>query len=150
MKLAVLVLSALALVIAGCGSDDDTLTKAEFIKQADVICKKADDREAGEFVALAKSNPGEFEPPNVKKGQEKAIRVILIPSIQKQVKDVEALGIPEGDEEELERFFDEVESGLEKVKEDPLSIDSSREKSPLYGSFKLGQAYGFKLCREIY
>ena len=56
-SLAVLaVLVALAALVAGCGDGDDsdttaTLTKAEFIKQGDRICEKAEEQSEAQLRA---------------------------------------------------------------------------------------------------
>lgn len=160
-----LALAALALFIAGCGdsssgSDSDNgsggstgdevaLTKAEFIKQADALCKKVDEREFGEYTAWIEAEKKALKGLSPDATTEKAIRVIFIPSIRGQIGEMTALGIPEGDEEELEEFFDQVRVGLKKTEKDPLSANGTLEESPFYGAYKVGSAYGFKDCDEI-
>lgn len=149
----VLALVALALLAAGCGGSSDaesTLTKAEFIKKADSLCAKADEREAGEYAAWSRQNAEKYGPGELQKGLEVALLKFLVPSIREQVEEIKALGPPEEGEEQLEKYFDEVEVAVQKMEEKPLSVQLSRTQSPFFGSYKLGRAYGFAACSEIY
>lgn len=150
--LPVFALTALALVIGGCGGSDGgdaAITKAEFIKQADALCKKVDEREFGEFGAWAKANDKKLVGLSTGQVEKEAIRAIVVPSVRNEIEEVKAIGIPEGDEEELEKFFDEVEVAIEKTEKNPLSAEKSRSQSPFFGSYELGRAYGFSDCAEM-
>jgi hypothetical protein len=144
-----LLLLAFTLLVAGCGSGDgDTLTKAEFVEQADALCRKIDRQQAGEFAAYGRKNAKDFNR-SPEKGLEKAILELVVPSVRNEIKEVKALGVPEDDEAQVEEFFAEVEAALKKTGKDPLSIENGRPKNPFFGSFKLGQAYGFNDCSEM-
>ena len=150
--LAFALIAAPSLIATGCGgsgSEDETLSKSEFIRRADSLCRKVDQREAGEFAAYGRANAKSFNQ-DPEKGLEKAIRVLVLPSIRKEIEEIKTLGIPEGDEDQVEGFFTEVEAAIAKTDEDPLSIENSRPQSPFFPSYKLGRAYGFNNCAEMY
>jgi hypothetical protein len=124
---------------AGCGGgDDDTLTKAQFIQQADAICKKGNKRidAAAKQIFTTKQEPS--------KAQLTTFATdTLIPDVQGQVDDVRALNEPSEDEDEVNAFLDSAQSELDKGKEDPLYMTSDKSFSE---TNKLGKQYGFKVC----
>jgi hypothetical protein len=138
--------AAVALVAAGCGSDDSTtdstasLTKAEFLKQGNAIC------DAGNKEINAGFN--EFLP----KGKEpskaeldEAMETVLIPSIAKQIEEIRALGAPEGEEEAVEDFLVGAEEELEKGEEEPASLATEASFSKTSQEAK---AIGLTSCAE--
>jgi hypothetical protein len=157
--LLILILTTLALVIAGCGSGSDsgsdtgsekeTLTKAEFITQADALCKKIDEREFGEVTAWTKANDKQLDGLPLEERSKRVLAAILVPSVRNEAKEIKALGIPEGDEEQLEKFFEEVDVALKKTEKEPLIVTGTLKESPFFGSYKRGRAYGFKECAEM-
>jgi hypothetical protein len=89
---------------AGCGGDDEEpLSKAEYIKQGDAICKKAQ--------AEGKKDRRRSE------------------ALLEELRDLPA---PEGDEDTLNGIYDGIEEGLEKIEDNPtilLSEDNPFEKA---------------------
>ncbi len=142
---------AVALVVAGCGSSDDTssteasLTKAEFVKQADAICTQGSKDINAEFEEFTKEKGISETKAPAKDVQEEAVESILIPSISSQVEEVKALGTPEGDEGEVEALIAAEEEVLEEGEEDPVSLlegGSAKEKE----ANKLATDYGLTAC----
>jgi hypothetical protein len=131
------VLSA-GIVAVGCGGGDDNLTKAQFIDQADAICKKGNQRiNAGaKEVFTSKQEPSKAE-------LKTFATETLIPDIQGQVDDVRALNEPSADEDQVNAFLDSAQAELDKGKNDPLYMTSDKSFS---GTNKLGKQYGFKVC----
>ena len=97
---ALAVLVALAAVVAGCGGGDSTtdstrvvLTKTEFIKQGEAICREATEKNQSEAEDFAKEN--DFELEKASKDQlEEAIAEVIAPSLGKQAEELDALGAP--------------------------------------------------------
>jgi hypothetical protein len=117
-KLSVIAAAALAtgLLAAGCGDDDDDsseLTHAEFVAEANQICKtgNAEINAAGEE-ANPKPGTPEFDA---------FVTDTLVPNVQGQIDDIRALGIPEEDES-LGGTLDEAELIVQDLSEDPASI----------------------------
>jgi hypothetical protein len=140
-----------ALLIAGCGSSDNSestasLSKAQFLKQGNAICEEGSKNINSEFEEFSKENnlSETKEPP--KAVQEEAVEQILIPSINSQIEEVKALGTPEGDEGELEKLITAEEEVVEEAEEDPISLfgTSAKQKE----ANKLANEYGLTACGE--
>jgi hypothetical protein len=131
---------AVGVVVVGCGGDDDTLTKAQFINQADAICKQGNKRidAAAKEIFTTKQEPSKAQ-------LTQFATDTLIPDIQGQVDDVRALNEPSEDEDQVNTFLDSAQAELDKGKEDPLYMTSSKSFSE---TNKLGKAYGFKVCSQ--
>jgi hypothetical protein len=138
--LAVCALLATGLLAAGCGGDDDELTKAEFIEQADAICKQGNKQvdAAAEKIFTANQQPSKAE-------LEQFASETLIPNIQRQVDEVRALDEPSEDEDQVNEFLDSAQSELDKGEQDPLYMTSQESFSK---TNELGQQYGFKVCSQ--
>ena len=130
-------LTALALVAAGCGGDDDeTTTKSEtgasgatgatgqsgssagvlpadFIAEADAICE-----EEGAEVEEAAS---ELIEPTAKE-QAEFVESTVIPSIQSQIDALGRLEEPAEGADELEAFLDDAQAALDELAADPESF----------------------------
>jgi hypothetical protein len=144
-QLIVLVALALAaaLVVAGCGSSDSSISKAEFIKKADAACKKGEEEVQKDFGAFAKKHE------NVKKptGADYAelVDVVLVENVENEVADLRALGAPEGDEKEVEAMLKAREDSIEKAQANPKAVVRGNED--IFGeASKLAKAYGLKEC----
>ena len=146
---ALAVLVALAVVVAGCGSDDETttdetvtLTKAEFIKQGDAICQKGNDESEKEAEEFAEENDFDLEKASDEQLEE-AVSEVLVANLRGQLDELEALGAPEGDEEQVEEIIDSLEGATEEIEDDPSVVfDGEVLKEP----GELAQDYGFKVC----
>lgn len=147
-------LLVLALVAVGCGGGGDdssgdgtesssSLTKAEFIKQGDEICKKGDAAIEGEANEFAKENGIDTEKPTEAQ-QEEVIGQVVGPAIKRQSEEIADLGAPEGEEEAVEDIVEAVSKGAVEIEEDPKS--ALEGKNPLAEAGKLAKAFGFKQC----
>jgi hypothetical protein len=147
-------MAALAFAVAGCGGDDDggettgggevTLTKVEFIKQGDQICEKAEARSEEEAEAFAEESDFDLENPQ-KEQLEEAVAEVLVPALSEQAEELRELGVPEGDEEQVEEILTSLEDAAAGVEEDPGSVF---EGEPLKEATELAKDYGFKVCGE--
>ena len=130
---------------AGCGGDDEEpLSKAEYIKQGDAICKKANaelEREAEEMFRDLGSNERPSE-----EQLSTFVEDLIKPKIQGQVDDLRELSPPEGDEETVNAIYEKVEEGLSKVEGDPQLLLS--DDDPLQPATDAAADYGFKDCSE--
>ncbi|HSS33478.1 MAG TPA: hypothetical protein VLL27_09390 [Solirubrobacterales bacterium] len=159
-RLTVALLGALvvALLAAGCGGGDDSsgdssestdsgssssLTKAEFIKQGDEICKQGDAAIEGEANEFAKENNIDTAKPTEAQKEEVYSQVIG-PALKQQSEEIADLGPPEGEEEAVEDIVEAVGRGADEIEEDPKSVLNGGD--PLAEATKLAKAYGFKQC----
>ncbi|HYG96812.1 MAG TPA: hypothetical protein VD741_06850 [Solirubrobacterales bacterium] len=148
------VLAALALiaaVVTGCGSDSETdsettatITKAELIKEGDQICKKANEQSEGEAEEYAEENGFKLEDATEEQ-LEDAVREVLVPNLTQQAEDIEALGAPEGDEEQVEEIIVSLEDAAGEIEDDPGIVF---EGKVLEKPSQLAEDYGFEVCGE--
>lgn len=150
---------AIALVAVGCGggSGDEgetttttgSLTKAEFVKKGNEICKHGNaEIEAGIQKFVKENGISDKHPPSKAQSGE-AAETILIPAIQKDIGDIRALGLPKEDGKGAEEVLDAAEEALEKGEEDPVAlIESEGEPEAFQKANKLSREYGLTVCGE--
>jgi hypothetical protein len=144
---------AIAVVAAGCGSSDNSsestasLTKAEFIKQGDAICKKGNKEIEEGFESFAKENnlPQGKEPTKAQ-GRE-LVETVLVPDIKAQAEGIRALGTPSGDEAEISAMLDSLDEGIEEAEKDPEALFTAKS-DPFASANKQAKEYGLKVCGQ--
>lgn len=138
-------LAALSLLFAGCGGGGDgtsSLTRAQFIKEGNAICKKSEEEKAKALRALiAKVDPKkQFS----MERKEQLVRTVIIPPYEQTIEDLKGLGAPEGDEEKVEEITQEMEKVAKEVKADPSVAVTSVEQ--FEKANKLATDYGLTNC----
>jgi hypothetical protein len=137
--LVLLVLASVA-VASGCGSDSSassSLSKKDFVERANRLCVDT------EYEQLEKAQKYSSEHP---KAEEAAlIKPALVPTLKKEVKELEALGSPAGDEDELEAIFAALEEGIEGAESDPASVIKPKT-NPFDEANRLATSYGIGDC----
>jgi hypothetical protein len=141
-------------LVAGCGGGDETtdattdetvtLTKAEFIKQGDAICKSAGEQSEKKAEEFAEENGFKLEGASEEQLEE-AIAEVLVSTLRKQAEGLDALGAPEGDEEQVEAIIVSLEGATDEVEDDPSVVF---EEKVFDKPNELAQDYGFKVCGE--
>lgn len=130
--------AALIWATAGCGGGSASLTKAEFIKQADAICRQTD-KEIHTAVGRVQKEQ-EAAGGSSAQVQKELVRVGL-QLIQEEAEHIQALGSPKGDESTIAAIIREIEEGV-----------IATEKDPIHNHFTKVEAaaakYGFKDCSE--
>jgi hypothetical protein len=146
-------LAALAMIVAGCGGDDDStgttgsLTKAEFVKQGNAICAKGNKELDEDFEKFAKEhNLSENKRPSNAVLTE-ASEDILIPVVSDQIEQLRDLGAPAGEEQQVDEILTAAEEGIEKGEEDPVSL-TAENGGPFKKANKLAKDYGLTKCGE--
>jgi hypothetical protein len=140
---------AIALIVAGCGSSSDettaSISKAEFTKQGNAICK-AGNKEINEgFESFAKESNLNHKEPSEAQFEELA-ETVLIPSVSRQVKEVRALGAPEGEEGEVDEFLTNAEEALKEIEGEPSLISAEGKEEPFYTVNKEAATLGLTAC----
>lgn len=137
--LAPLVLTV-AVVAAGCGGSDSgpAPTQAEYITQADAICKAAND----EIVAVAQDQFGSAQPTQ----QELATFAsdTVVPNLQGQLDDLGALTPPEGDSETTSEIYASLEEAISALEADP--VGALNNNPDLERATQLASEYGLVTC----
>ena len=139
---------AMVLVATGCGSSKNksaasakpALTKAEFLKKGNAICKRGNqqiNKAARTLFPNKKARPSQAQ-------LKKFATGTLIPSVQRQINGVKALGAPKGDEAKVRAIVTSAQAALDQGKKDPLRLVSKHD--PFTKSDKLAKAYGLTAC----
>jgi hypothetical protein len=150
-KFLTMMLTAAALValVAGCGggdstSDSSSVTKAQFVKEADAICTNGDKQDEKDFEKFSKEhNLSEGKEPS-KEVQEEAVQDIVVPGVRQQIEEIDDLAAPEGDEAKIEAVVTSVEEGLDELESDPTLL--FKGKNPLEKGSTLAREYGMTKC----
>ena len=135
-------------VLAGCGGSDDSssadsITKEEFIVKADAICKKGTERMQGAIAGVLKNQRNLAKVS--KADQEKIVTTVMVPSVSREVKELRALGIPDGDDERVDAMITALEEGIETAERDPEVVTKSSDA--IFGiASRIGGEYGLAAC----
>jgi len=137
-----------ALSLASCGGDSGP-SKAEFIEDADAICREGDQR-AEEIAGEAFQDPE-----NPTAGEVLAVLKELIPVQRETIDDVRELEMPDGEEDEINSILDQADAATDEAAEiqDPQEAvavvqASDTPRDPFYEADKAAQDYGFEDCGE--
>lgn len=126
---------------AGCGGGGDstaaTLTKAQFLRQADAICAKTEERQ------LARMQ-GFNEPPG-RASEIKLVRVAGLPPLHVQAEELGTLTPPAEMDRQVDVFLAAFETGIEEIEKAPIKL-LNIERNPFTESQKLAKALGLKVC----
>lgn len=138
---------AIVAVLAGCGSSSDSssLSKAEFIKQGDEICKSSSKQIETEAEEFAEENNVDTSNPT-KKQQEEVIEEIVAPGLRNEADELEALGTPKEDGDKAEAVLAALDSGVSEIEDEAGVVLGS--SNPLEKASKLADEFGFKTCGQ--
>lgn len=134
---------ALLILAVGCGGgggDSSTeVTKAEFTKQANAICAERDKKWTAQVASWEKK---ELSTAKVSASKDEAGELIaseLVPLMEDELRKLEALEIPAGEEETISKMWKTRSKAIAEIEADPLGI----AESPSLTSFTLqARKYG--------
>ena len=154
--LAVVAILTAGLVLAACGSSSDNSSgttgssKAEFVREASAICLKGNAHIGRAVHDLLKSQArlankrGEsIGPPT--SAEVAKLGEVAIPTIQRELDQIRALGPAPGAEQKIKALLDEEQSALDKVRTAPTLFGSQSKAAPFRTS-KLAADYGLSFC----
>lgn len=137
-----------AVLVSGCGGGEDTadatetLTKAEFIEQGEVICKEVVKQREQAINKFGEENGFSLQAAN-KKQLEELVTEVALPTLHQQTEKFRALGAPKGDEAQVDEIIVGWESATKEVEENP---GLATEGDPFDEADAQARAYGFKFC----
>ncbi len=151
MKNTMLAMAAavVALGIAGCGDDDEgssegssttaSITKEEFQTQGNEICAAGNKEiDAGAQSTFSGGEPSQAE-------IETFVTETVIPSIEGQVEYLRGLGVPAGEEDQINEILDAAAQAVEDAKADPALL-TNEKTDPFADVNKLALDYGLTEC----
>jgi len=137
-------------VLGGCGGSDsegattESLSKAEFIKAADAICKKSDQIQGGELKAYVKANP---KAESSKAGQIKLVEAAGLPAVRTEIEELSELGTVRGSEAEADALIKEMEKALGESEDEPEKVLKA-SANPFASVEQRAAKFGFKECNS--
>jgi hypothetical protein len=145
---------AFAALVSGCGGDSNSdasaaiptssIDKAEFVKQANAICKPGKARLVSAVIAYQKKHLNEASVKVV----PNAARSVIGPELDAQIEQIRDLGAPSGDAAEIEEFFAALQSGVDEIiaKKPPTFDEAERMLQPADDS---ARQYGIDECKYV-
>lgn len=144
--------ATIALAVSGCGGSDSTadapkpILKTEFVVQANAICAKTGQELTKIGEDFSKENPLP-EGQQLTKAQVSELSKLALPPIVRQFEELRDLGVPAGDEKQVNAFLSAGEAAIEKGERDPAAIYGANG-----GAFaeanQLATDYGLDKCGE--
>jgi hypothetical protein len=147
-KRAFILAIAIAALVAGCGSSSDSSgpTKAEFIKEGDALCQKANKEFQKEFAALGKEHQKKgIEGRTIREEGIEISEKLFLPNAQGRAEALASLTPPSGEEAEIEAIIAAIEEGVKTGEKDP-NLLFNQKAYPFAKANELQQNYGFKYC----
>lgn len=141
---------AALLFVAGCGSssDEEPLTKAQYVKRANAICEKAvTERDKGILVGLRLLEKSGDAEDSAK--QEELVTDVALPPLRRMVTQLEALNPPEGQEDEVDAFIEGFDEAVGTFEADPSLALGAESREPFTEPSKLATQYGLNECRWV-
>lgn len=123
-------------------TETKTIAKAEFIQKANAICQATIQKVLGEAApALAKAPEGSQDRPAVER--ELASKV-MAPALRGEIEQVQALGTPPGDGQQIEAILNAIQGLAEVGEENPAEM--VRNKNLFTPPANLAERYGIDSC----
>lgn len=148
----------IALFICGCGGNDDRasardepVTKAEFIGQADLICRKADALQPRALDTYRSKYEKDLEGMAPVRYEETVVRDLTLPSVEKEIRELESLKVPDGEERRAHAIIAGWKAALGRGEKNPYSVArwDRPSKDPFTGINRIAIHYGFNDCRDL-
>ena len=136
------------LAIAGCGGGSDetepeALSKAQYIKQADAICNRTNDRQE----ALLKQEIQDRKATGVPSNSERSAFVTNsgLPPLEEEADRLEALGGPTGEEDKAEALVSALRKAVTDIEAEPLAF-AEAESEAFAPVEQIALKLGLKVC----
>lgn len=139
--------------LGGCGSNSSSatvdgssaaITKAELIAQADAICRKTDEIQERSLAAYREqqsSGPIHLD-------AEQLVIKFALPPIKAEIKELDALGAPEGEEGAITEWHHELKESLRSAERNLKLFVQVGGTPEFIKPDELAKKYGFKDCAD--
>jgi hypothetical protein len=125
-------------VLAGCGSSSKPkLSKAQFLTQANAICRAGNAKTNAQGATLG-AHPTQKQVVDL-------VEKKFVPEIQAQITSVRALAVQTADKSKLTSMLDIAQSDLDNVKANPAALLST-STSPFHNFAVQARPYGLTEC----
>lgn len=149
-----LLLSLAVLLVSGCSESSVgavSISGEAFIRQADLICAKADYYQPEDLEEWREENEGTLSKLAAIPYEATVAEDHIIPSVKGQVRKLESLEPPPSDRKAYERLLARWNKAIREGEKDPYSIANFwvPAQDPLAPVNKLATRYGLKACNEL-
>src|SRR4051812_4750549 len=103
-----------AICATGCGSDEERLTKSQFLKRGNAICAQA---EAEQVRLASRYQKGQLGP-----GEQQSVLAVFVPPMDEELRRLENLKPPQNGENKIELILVALRNGIEDAKADYLDL----------------------------
>jgi hypothetical protein len=134
---------AVCLVAAGCGGGSDSLTKAEFAKQGNEICKTSEEERTKVLEAAFKK----FQAEGVKKpntAQQEEVALEILPPYEKATEGLAELSPPENEKAKAEKLIKAREEAVRNARATPGAVFDTAV--PFKEADALAEEWGMESC----
>ena len=130
----------LVLFLAACGGgEEETLTKADYVRKGNTVCGKWQQARGERFGALN----AKFKPPYSPQEKKEAVLFLLGP-YQIAIDGLNELPPPSGEDQKVEKIIGAMEEGMARLRANPTvavrSIETFKKGN------ELAESYGLKEC----
>jgi hypothetical protein len=138
----------------GCGSSDPPPTKAQFLKQADRVCQKGEEKRATALEEFTlKSGAGSKNPLTPAQAEFQMVGVLL-PPVREMTQQVGELEAPDGEDAKVEAIVKGMERAVKRQEGESKHMRQLAEAGkrpavitdPFRPVAELAGKYGFKTC----
>jgi hypothetical protein len=156
-----LIVAALALAVGGCGGSDEegsasaggvtiktsSLSEEEFAEKVSAACSHLKENNLEKVLIYLQSH----EKKNQTRADENILfasmtKVVVIPTIEKEMAAIRKLGAPSGDEEEIEAFLASEQQAIDAVTKLKSIVSRFQLERYFAESAKLAREYGIDGC----
>lgn len=121
-------------------ADGEPGGKQEFIQRANAICERTSRKFLVAFTTATQNGSGS-DPNAVRVG---VVKSVVVPGLKEEAEEIRALGIPEGDEKQLEAYFAAAAKMVGQAESQPLKfVDGEIDYT---AAEELAARYGMKAC----
>jgi hypothetical protein len=139
-------IAAVVLIAAGCGSsDDESLTKTEFVKEGRAICVKVVKDLTAELKAFGEELKGKAATP---KQMGEVAEDVVFPGLRVELEQLRELSPPANEEEKIAAILSQVEAGIQAGAKDPANFLLSSNAEFSQGR-EMAERYGLQECAQI-
>jgi hypothetical protein len=134
-----------ATAASGESASEATLTKQEWVDQANEICHDASERKVDKMAAFQKAHGFDTGEPDQHE-REAVNTAVILPNVQERVEALEALPVPAGEEGKIRAILRSMERGIQEAEAHPENLAIPKQPIPFAESEHLAGAYGLLFC----
>lgn len=141
---------------SGCGGSESTLTKAEFVKQANAICTQRNQEVFKRLSTWVEEQPNNGAGMTQDELFAGAVRQILLPAVESKINGIESLNAPPQGQHQVDSYLQGMKGALAAVEKQGSSSYVAMNDSivgfekPFASAHKSAHSYGMKACESEY